>query len=62
MEFVEFLLSSINRIAYKLNQNTLTEDNYVAAGGKYNPENFDEYFGNFSSVLELCGIKIRKNR
>lgn len=56
----DVLLADISRIAHDLNQNALSEDEYIAAGGRYRADEFDQWLGGFNSALQLCGLKIRR--
>lgn len=60
MDLSDVLLADISRIAHNLNKNTLTEEEYIAAGGKFRVEDFEEYLGSFNGALALCGIKVVK--
>lgn len=54
------IIADIRKVASKLNQNSLSEEEYFNNGGKFDLEIFnDEDLGSFANFCELAGIKIK---
>ncbi|MDP6923236.1 MAG: hypothetical protein R2568_09945 [Candidatus Scalindua sp.] len=53
----ENLIADLKKVARKLNQDKLTQNEYKANGGKYSSDTYYRRFGSWFKCTELAGLK-----
>ena len=58
----ELLLEDVKDISKKIGRNTLTQNEYKKAGGKFGKNTFLRRFGSWNNVLALCELKVNQRQ
>lgn len=53
----DILLGDLSLVASSLNQNSLSEEEYLAGGGKFSLDCYFERYGSFIGALQMCGLR-----